>query len=678
MPAAFLPKAIEAASVENQADVIEVIGTRAQESEKIDRRTYQVQQTPHSAQKDAVQLLRGLPAITVTPDDRILLLGAGNANIYINGRPYIGDAKQYLRTLHGTDIDRIEVLTNPSAQFSAEGTGGVINVILRKNETAGTSGNVSLQSSSYGHSLVDTTVNVKRGKWAYEVKAGGNVGTMARSRYQKLRTVEGPGGDLANVNSEDGEFSYEGVVGRLSGKVTYDLDPKTTISAQLGGGGGHDIVTNKGQFLGLTANFPSFYEHRIMSSVASYLMGEFSILHRGTAKGETLSASAQFYANPDVRDMTDARFSDGRLFRTDVHKPSQSVDAHIDWKRPTAAGQILSIGSTWRLDGTTQDYRFTSIGAGSTLGPDVTDAYDGSSSTTAAYVTFQQPLGALILTPGLRVEHNARRISSPGSAELVIRRSDLFPTFHAKQRLGRKLDLSASYSKRIERARLEILRPYGLVEDAVTVFQGSPNLKDQSTHSYEVSLHYHSGKTQAGIIAYMRDTDDVWSRTYTVSPAGTTVYSFVNAGSRRNAGAQFDLSTALNRRLKVSASLNLFNQRNPVDAFGRPEVRSDFRYTTNGTLEWTLPERGSVPGDVAQLQWSYNSRSRDYQLTDLAWWDASLAYTHSISRTLSLSATFRSPRRTRQRLIAPFAQEAISRQRTPEFQLKLLKTLGGR
>ncbi|RYE67698.1 MAG: TonB-dependent receptor [Rhizobiaceae bacterium] len=468
MPAAFLPQAIETASVENQADVIEVIGTRAQEAEKIDRRTYQVQQTPHSAQKDAVQLLRGLPAITVTPDDRILLLGAGNANIYINGRPYIGDAKQYLRTLHGTDIDRIEVLTNPSAQFSAEGTGGVINVVLRKNETAGTSGNVSLQSSSYGHSLVDTTVNVKRGKWAYEVKAGGNVGTMVRSRYQKLRTVEASGGGLATANSEDGEFSYEGVVGRLSGKVTYDLDPKTTISAQLGGGGGHDIVTNKGQFLGLTADFPSFYEHRILSSVASYLTGDFSILHRGTAKGETLSASAQFYANPDVRDVTNARFSDGRLFRTDVRKPSHSVDAHIDWKRPTAAGQILSIGSTWRLDGTTQDYRFTNIGAGSTLGPDVADAYDGSSSTIAAYATFQQPLGDLILTPGLRVEHNARRISSPGSADLVIRRSDLFPTFHAKQRLGRKLDLSASYSKRIERARLEILRPYGLVEDAVT------------------------------------------------------------------------------------------------------------------------------------------------------------------------------------------------------------------
>jgi len=62
---------------ENQSDVIEIVGTRRDQALKIDRRTNQVQQTPHSAQKDAVQLLRGLPAVTITPDDEIQLLGSG-------------------------------------------------------------------------------------------------------------------------------------------------------------------------------------------------------------------------------------------------------------------------------------------------------------------------------------------------------------------------------------------------------------------------------------------------------------------------------------------------------------------------------------------------------------------------------------------------------------------------
>src|SRR5438477_7856238 len=115
------PGIVQPGQSDEQSDVIEIIGTRANQALKIDRRTYGVQQNPHSAQKDAVQLLRGLPAVTITPDDDIMLLGAGDAKIFIDGRPYSGNSRQYLRTLHGSDIERIEIITNPSAQYSAEG-----------------------------------------------------------------------------------------------------------------------------------------------------------------------------------------------------------------------------------------------------------------------------------------------------------------------------------------------------------------------------------------------------------------------------------------------------------------------------------------------------------------------------------------------------------------------------
>src|SRR5258708_3976866 len=144
---------------------------------KIDRRTYQVKQTPHSAQKDAVQLLRGLPAVTITPDDQILLLGSGNARIFIDGRPYSGDSRQYLRTLHGSDIERIEVITNPSAQYSAEGTAGIINFVLRHKQGEGTSGTAIAESSSRGGGYVDATVKTKHGKWTYELHTGGRIRT---------------------------------------------------------------------------------------------------------------------------------------------------------------------------------------------------------------------------------------------------------------------------------------------------------------------------------------------------------------------------------------------------------------------------------------------------------------------------------------------------------------------
>lgn len=667
------------APAEEQPDVIEVIGARANETVKVDRRTYQVQQTPHSAQKDGVQLLRGLPSVTVTPDDRILLLGAGNAKIYVDGRPYVGDARQYLRTLHGSDIARIEVMTNPSAQFSSEGTGGVINVVLRKNEAAGLTGNASYEASTYGYGLVDTTLNYKTGKWAYEVKGGGNVGTMSRSTYQRQRSVETAPGSAPTVNSEDGLFTYDGTVGRLNGKVTYELDPKTTLSARLGGGGGHDVAVDKAEYRGLTPDFASFSEKRQLNSFASYLTAELSMDHQGAREGEALTAAAQFYKNPQVRDVTDARFSDGRFYRSVLRHPTYSVDTQADWKHPMGEGQILSIGSTWHVDGTSQDYRFTSDGS---FGPDAWDGFDGRSSTLAAYATFQQSFGKFTLVPGLRGEYNRRRISGSGltntGTEADIDRTNVFPTFHLKYQFSRTLEFGASYSKRIDRVPLENLRPYGLFEDAVTVFEGNPGLKDQSTDAYELSLSFHPGKIQANVVAYMRRTTDLWSKMYSVNSSGTTVYSYVNAGVRRDSGAQFDLSTPIFRGVKATASLNLFDQRSPVDTVDGPQDQRNFTYTTNGTLEWSRKDRNNVPGDVAQLQWSYNGPSKDYQTRNSAWSDVSLSYTHSFNRTLSLSGTFRSPGRTEQQREAPALQETYTRKRTPEFQLKLLKTLGKR
>ena len=670
------PAVMQEAPSEDQSDVIEVIGTRSNQQLKIDRRTYRVQQTPHSAQKDAVQLLRGLPAVIITPDDQIQLLGANNVKIYIDGRPYPGDSRQYLRTLHGSDIERIEIITNPSAQFSAEGTAGIINFVLRKKTDEGASGNASAEVSSYGRAHFDTTVKYRQGKWAYEILAGGNVGAMRRSTYDRRRNVEPPLGGPATISLEDGKNRISGTDGRLSGKATYDLDSRTSISAKLGGGGGHDKLLYRADFEGLTPDFTSFSERRLLDSVASFLTADVTLDHKGKEEGETLSLAAQFYGNPNVRDRTTARFSDGGSYLAELRKESFVGRTQADWVRPMGKGQMLSLGGSWNIDDESFNYRFESEGSGGTLGPNFKDEYDARSSTIAAYATFQQALGKLTIVPGIRLERNSRQITSPGLPDVDTDSTSLFPTFHLKYPLAKGLELTASYSKRFDRAPLQYLRPFGSVEDTVTIFQGNPDLKDQSTDAFELNLHYRAGKVEAGVILYVRETSELWSKSYSVLPSGASVYTFVNAGSRRDSGAQFDLSTPILRRVKGNFSVNLFDQRAPVDTIDGRQNHRTFRYTTNGTLQWAGPDRGKVPGDVVQLQWTYNSPSRGFQLRESSWNDFSLSFTHSFSRTLSLSGTFQYPGRYRRRLEAPLLQEIYSEQRSPEFKIKLLKTIG--
>jgi hypothetical protein len=661
---------------DDRSDVIEIVGTRPGQLLKIDRRTYQVKQTPHSAQKDAIQLLRGLPAVTITPDDQILLLGSGNARIFIDGRPYSGDSRQYLRTLHGSDIERIEVITNPSAQYSAEGTAGIINFVLRKKTGDGVSGNASAEASSLGRGSVDSTVKYKHGKWAYEFAGGGGTGTFSRSTYHKRRTVEGTPGGVATVNTEDGGGSYDGTDGHLSGKITYDLDSRTSVSAKLIAGGGHDRSVNNAKFRGLTSDFASFSERQRLSSVADFLIGEFNLDHKGTKEGESLTATAQFYGNPKVRNLTSAEFSDGSSLS--IAQRSRSFFGHtqVDWNHPMRKGQILSLGGSWDIASWTQHYSFASVGSDGSLGPDSVDQYSARNSTLAAYATFQQPIGSWALMPGFRVERNSRHISSPGLPDVRTDRTNLFPTLHLQHPLSKKLDLTISYSKRIDRVPVLYLRPYRSVEDVVTIFQGNPRLKDQSTDAYEINLHYRAGKVDAGVILYDRETSRLWSKSYSVNPAGISVYTYVNSGRSRDSGAEFDLSTPIVRRVKANVSVNLFDQRVPIDTLSGSGSRTTFRYTTNGTLEWDGPDRGKVPGDVAQLQWTYYGPAREFQFHNFSWNDVSLSYTHSFSRTLSLSGTFHYRGPNRHDLLAPLVQELFAEHRPPDFKLKLLKTFG--
>lgn len=657
------------------SDVIEIVGSRAEQALKIDRRTFQVQQNPHTAQKDSVQLLRGLPAVTITPDDTIMLLGAPNVTIQIDGRPVSNpNTIAYLRTLHGSDIERIEIITNPSAQYSATGTGGIINFVLRRKQEEGTSGNASSEVTSLGHGNVDASLKYRRRKWTYEFGAGGRVGTGSQSTYHKLRSTKAALGETPTVNTEDGGSRSRGTEGEGSAKVTYELDPKTSVSAKILAAAARDTSTSHAEFIGLTPDFRSFSQHQHFATTASFLLGELNVDHKGSKEGETLGASLRLFDIPGQHEANAGEFSDGGALSTDKRKHFLFVTGQADWQHPMGKGQILSIGTTWNHSRMTERYRFASNGSDGLLGTDATDQFQGIEDTLAAYATFQQPIGGWTVMPGVRVERNSRHISSPGEPDVRIARTDLFPTLHIDRPLTKTVDLTLSYSKRIDRPQLNDLRPYAIVQDVLTLKMGNPNLKDQSTDSYEINLHYRHKKIDAGLILYDRETSRLWSQSYSVVN-GINVVTFVNSGRSRDRGAEFDVSTPVLRRVKLMASVNLFDQRIPTDTL-TDSTSEMFRYTANGTLEWDGPDRGKIPGDVAQLQWIYNSPWRQFQLHYPEWNQLCLSYTHSFSRTVSLTGTATYNALNRHRLVAPLVQEYYSAHSPAQFKLKLLKTFG--
>lgn len=656
-----------------QADVIEIVGTRAGETLKIDRRTYQVQQTPHSAQKDTYQLLRGLPAITITADDQINLLGTADVTVLIDGHA----THTNLRTLHGSDIDRIEVLTNPSAQYSAEGTGGIINLVLRKKRSEGVSGSQSLELSSQGRAVPNGTIKFKKKRWTYEVGFGGGVGAWGHSTYHKLRSTRQTLGGAATINTEDGGGPGLDNGGYAQLKATYELDPKTSISAEFTGGAASYRSINQARFTGLTPDFLSFDQRQRDSGSATFATSQFTFDRKGKRDGESLKASINIFGNPNNRRTNSSKLSDGRSFLSNRRSSTFYMQDKIDWTRPLGHDRILSLGLAWDREHLHQRYSFLSTADGAPTST-FDDVFTAGQDTFAAYTTYQQPIGKTwTVMPGLRVERNERRIETPGFPTLRLGHTDWVPSIHADHPIGKTLVMTLSYSRRLNRPGADQLRPFPIQPNTLSIEQGNPRLRTESTNAYEINLHYHRDKVDAGLIVYDRETRRLISTSYFVDSLGRNVSMPINAGHKRDRGAEFDVNAPLWARVKVTASVNLFSSRVPIDAAPGHVREERFRFTTNSTLEWDGPDRRGKPGDVAQLTWHYESPVTQYQFRYLAWHQLTASYTHNLDRKWSITATADSGQLgNRHRLIAPLVEEYYRENRRPELKVKLTKTFG--
>ncbi len=674
------PPAIVASSqAETDAGVIEVIGTRPEQTQKIDRRSYRVKPNLHSAQADTLQLLRGLPAVTISRDDEIMLLGAPNVAVMVDDRSIQGNVTQYLKTLHGSDIERIEVITNPSAQYSPQGTGGIINIVLRKQRDDGATGSAYGEVSSLGNGNAGATVKYKQGRWSFEVEARANGGQTEGSSYTLHRTVGNYPDAAFTTSVEDGVVAKFARGAFLSTKVAREINGKTDIYAKIIGSLVRFSDNSNIAFREANSDSRSFDERQRQSSTASFAAFELGFDHKGETEGETLKVTASVLGNPVRHSRLVGDLDEGGRFTIDRYEPNRTVDFQLGWVHPIGKSQILSMGAQWSAEKHELRYRFDNDSIAPSLGPDQIDQFKLLAGTLSAYATFQQQFGAWAVMPGIRIERNSRKISSPGRPTFETSRTRLFPTIHIRRPLSNALDLTLSYSKRIDQPGVNRLRPFPIMVKVNLAENGNPTLKDQSTDAYEINLHYSRKKFEAGLILYHREASDLFSSRFLVDPNGATVMTPINAGRRIDRGAEFDISTPLATRIKASASVNLFNSRVPIDPWQGSASAETFRYTGNATIEWSGLGRGDLPGDIAQLQFFYASPSRSYQVRLGGSSSATLSYTHSFSRTLSLTGTLSGLGTTKsyRRLVAERVREDLeSRERGPEFKVKLVKTFG--
>jgi outer membrane receptor for ferrienterochelin and colicin len=581
-------------------DEVVVTGVHADES-RIDRHIYSIRNDPIAQTSTLLDILARLPAITVAPSGQIRLLGV-QPTIEIDGQTAPSQTlQQVLRTMTGDQIERIEVITNPSAQFSAQTTGGIINIVTRRSFGRGLTGSVVTGVDTTGSAVLTMSPNWTRGPFTLSGRLGYNRGRSASNASldrQFFATPEVVGEESRSRSQSD----YENA--QLLFVYRPDNRHRSSISYERGQS---DSASNRTSSDNSNILGPLFLQEQQGSNGSHSDRAVLSYDWNGAHTGESLSASSALArwrsSTHQINTLVPAA---GPLaeFDTPARFAYDTLNLKLDYQRPFGARLFFS-GLAF------DQARIDSESALDTLSgaPGPSDFFErlrGVQSTAAAYVTYQFPIGRWTFLPGARIEdfQQTARTLGPRGRQSDVR---LLPTFHLRRNLAPNLNFDLSYTHRISHPQLSQIDPALHFLDAKHAIVGNPDLRPSLTGAYEAALSYQTSALSYGLTLYDRMTDNDLGSVYALEPDGVLLQTLVNAGSDELRGAQLSISQPLGPLWRLTFSANGYDRASNQINFGVVSRSDEFEYSGSAQLEYRDLDQTRVGATDLQFGIQYQS-----------------------------------------------------------------------
>lgn len=454
----------------------------------------------------ALELLQKAPGVAVD-GDQVSLRGKPNVSILIDGKPTYLSTEQIatlLRTTGSATIQAIEIITNPSAKYDAAGNGGIINIVLKKNQQYGTNGTLNL-SGGYGR-YPKTEAGASLNYRQQRLNAFVNYGYGYRHSYNDLRISRSLDGERSQLDSDLRSTStYRTHAHNGKAGLDWSLTPRTTLGLLLTRTASRQQATTTSRNrIGQPGKGPDslvvgLTQSRPVNDYQAYTLNYRSVLD---TVGSELTASVDYVrsAGDNTQALTN-RYTDlGGLdyrpalqFTNRMPTEARIYVGKVDW--------VHLVDKTTRLEA---GVKYSQVQTDNTLTfdvrqPDQTYRIDSLRSNqfayreriSAAYVSASRDWGRIRLQVGLRAEHTQSQGNAITQTNLV-RRSYLnwFPTLFVKHKVSTNSLLGLSYTRRIDRPDYGSLNPFVYYVDQYTYNRGNPYLNPQYTQSYELSYGY--------------------------------------------------------------------------------------------------------------------------------------------------------------------------------------------
>ncbi|HEY4618663.1 MAG TPA: TonB-dependent receptor [Flavobacterium sp.] len=552
--------------VEDAAQLNEVV-IRAEKSTveiKLDKKVYNVGQDMLVKGGTVSDVLENVPSVSVDVEGNVSLRGSDNVRIFIDGRPSNAlNMAEALRQIPADAIDKVEVITNPSARYDAEGGAGILNIILKKGKNQGFNGSFIASAGipeTYG---LSANLNYKTEKLNFFTSTG-----------YDYRTNEGAGLTDSQYFNPDGSISKYIYENRDTNRTRKGISTKTgvewtvapntfwtnSISYRENSGKDEDLVTynefdNQQNFTSTTYRLTDGTDNGNNFEFASNFLKNFN------DNGHKLTVDGSYSKNNDNED---SNFSAA----AEVQKQFQF---QADYVLPIGEGSQFEAGYKANFNNLNKDYDIFSSENGNNVDTFLSNTLEYKEKINALYTQYGFKANKFSYLFGLRWEDTNIDVNLLDTNEFNNKKySNFFPSAFVNYEISNESSLSLSYSKRLSRPRGRFLDPTPNVSSNINIFRGNPDLDPSLTDKFDLGYIKRWDKVTFNTSMYFENTTDVFSfvryeNGEFVDGTPVILSTPINIGKEQKFGFEFTLNYSPIKKWKINSSFNLYNTKTTGD-----------------------------------------------------------------------------------------------------------------
>ncbi len=548
---------------------VEIVGNRNTIEYRIDKKVVDISQNLNAASGTLAEALQNTPSLQTDIEGNVSLRGSTNYTVLIDGKPSVIQGSEALQQIPASIVQNVEVITNPSAKYDAEGSAGIINIIMKKQKIRGFNGVANIMAGTGNKYRGDINVNYRVSKFNFTLGADYNNMGFKMDNYQNDTKYYN---DTIENTVAEGVGNFRRNKTGFKGGVDYNINNNNTLSINATIGQSafkrefsafNDVKTFD---LVMNPLDTFFYNstNKIKVEQTNFYSANMDYQLKFNDKGHQLIVTAFISNGPEDRNSISTIDTADYL---GIKKPKQpKTDStsqvgnerefltKIDYTYPFSETGKFEAGYQGKYDNTKGENRNWKNGIEDKAEYDNLNFID---NIHAGYATISNSLPICDYQLGLRAEYE-KRYFKQNAGNNPMERLDWFPTVHLTKKLPWQLQLQASYTKRIRRPHDRELNPTSYYVKPNEYRKGNPNLLPEFTNSYELNLKKDINEmSYVSLEGFLRQTNNlIQQESYIIN--NDKFISFVNVNKDRSTGAEIMINLGLAKWFTVSTSSSAY------------------------------------------------------------------------------------------------------------------------